>query len=284
MMGPIFYVYEHWRPDNDVVFYVGKGRDRRAYWMSNRNNHHKRIQAKLKAAGLKLEIRFIATALTEEAAYELEKSRIKELRAKGIILTNRTDGGEGAVGYVQSLETRKKIGDASRGKPRPQWLKEHLRIVHTGRVISPESREKISKARANLSAEVRAKYAAAQRGRRYSQETRNKISLAGIGRKQSEESKARRSVANKRQKWTPEQAARFYEAMKKPKSEETKAKIKAARAKQVFSPETRAKMSAAAKGRKCSPQHIQKMVLSRVLNRLFADLRSSREVQYGLRL
>jgi hypothetical protein len=31
MTAKKFYVYEHWRPDKDVCFYVGKGHGRRAY-------------------------------------------------------------------------------------------------------------------------------------------------------------------------------------------------------------------------------------------------------------
>lgn len=47
-----FYVYEHWRPDKDICFYVGKGKGRRANVMYGRGSHHERIQAKLKRLGM----------------------------------------------------------------------------------------------------------------------------------------------------------------------------------------------------------------------------------------
>lgn len=31
-----FYVYEHWRPDTGVCFYVGKGKEKRAWDMKRR--------------------------------------------------------------------------------------------------------------------------------------------------------------------------------------------------------------------------------------------------------
>jgi hypothetical protein len=37
-----FYVYEHWRPDVDLPFYVGKGKGGRA-WENDRNNLQKLV-------------------------------------------------------------------------------------------------------------------------------------------------------------------------------------------------------------------------------------------------
>ena len=39
-----FYVYEHWRPDRDECFYVGKGKGGRANVMYGRNRHHEAVQ------------------------------------------------------------------------------------------------------------------------------------------------------------------------------------------------------------------------------------------------
>jgi hypothetical protein len=95
-----FYVYEHWRPDKDVCFYVGKGSDIRAYNMSNRKPHHKAIRKKLTAMGLSIEIRIFANGLTEDEAFDVERFRISQLRSQGIKLSNLTDGGEGVSGLT----------------------------------------------------------------------------------------------------------------------------------------------------------------------------------------
>lgn len=51
----IFYVYEHWRPDKNVCFYVGKGKRNRAWHMFHRSRWHRSITSKLTALGLALE-------------------------------------------------------------------------------------------------------------------------------------------------------------------------------------------------------------------------------------
>lgn len=61
-----YYVYEHWRPDKDVCFYVGKGKKYRAYDMkTGRSGYHGNIQAKLARMGMCVEIRLVADGLSE---------------------------------------------------------------------------------------------------------------------------------------------------------------------------------------------------------------------------
>lgn len=93
-----FYVYEHWRTDRDECFYVGKGMGSRAYKMNCRNRHHKAIQAKVIREGCAIEVRIVASALTEEEAFTLEIERIAFWRSKNIDLANLTNGGEGPSG------------------------------------------------------------------------------------------------------------------------------------------------------------------------------------------
>jgi hypothetical protein len=59
-MRKIFYVYEHWRPDKDVCFYVGKGKDGRANVFSRKNAHYNSIVAKLARLGMCVEVRLVA--------------------------------------------------------------------------------------------------------------------------------------------------------------------------------------------------------------------------------
>ena len=117
--GGRFYVYEHWRLDRDECFYVGKGSGRRAYDMSCRNKHHSAIQAKLNRIGSALEVRIVASGLSEEEAFSLEVKRIKYWNEAGADLANRTYGGEG-VRYPKSEAHKAKLAEITRNMPQAQ--------------------------------------------------------------------------------------------------------------------------------------------------------------------
>ena len=102
-----FYVYEHWRLDRDECFYVGKGKGKRAYRMRDRNPHHCAIMNKLSRDGSGMEVRMVATGLTEEDAFSLEVERIAFWRKVGADLANLTNGGEGTSGLPS--KNRKKV-------------------------------------------------------------------------------------------------------------------------------------------------------------------------------
>lgn len=102
-----FYVYEHWRLDRDECFYVGKGMKNRAYKMRDRNAHHCAIVAKLSREGSGMEVRMVATGLTEDEAFALEVERIAFWREAGADLANLTNGGEGVSGLP--AYNRKKV-------------------------------------------------------------------------------------------------------------------------------------------------------------------------------
>ena len=204
----IFYVYEHVRPDRGCdgeVFYVGKGKGRRANILSGRNLHHTAIQRKLSRIGLCVEVRLVATMLTEDEAFALEMERIAFWRADGCDLANLTDGGEGCSGAKQSEATKAKKRAALVGKPRPEdhrvamrgvpkspAHKEKLRASSTGRVVSPETRAKMSAKRRGKprSPEACRKASESQKGRPKSPEAVAKVAAALRGRKRSAESVA----------------------------------------------------------------------------------------------
>lgn len=95
-----YYVYQHVRLDTEAVFYVGKGRDKRAYTKSGRSQYWQNIVGK---AGHRVEI--VHAQLTEQESLDLEVETIAKYRAQGYTLCNMTDGGEGSSGYVTSAET-----------------------------------------------------------------------------------------------------------------------------------------------------------------------------------
>jgi NUMOD3 motif len=118
-----FYVYEHWRPDTNVCFYVGKGKKNRAFYLRQRNKHHTSVVSKLISMGFTVDVRIIKSQLTEKEALKLEMERINLYGMSS--LTNFTLGGEGTSGLIHSEETRKKMSISQRKRaPRPPYSEE----------------------------------------------------------------------------------------------------------------------------------------------------------------
>ena len=103
MVNPIrFYTYAYLRVDR-TPYYIGKGKGNRAY---------KKEKGEIKPPKDKSRIIFLKQNLTEEEAFKHEKYIIAVFGRKDLgtgILHNKTDGGDGASGYVFSEETRKKM-------------------------------------------------------------------------------------------------------------------------------------------------------------------------------
>lgn len=200
-----FYAYEHTRNDTGAVFYVGKGRGRRAGATYNRNIHWRRVVAKAGGFG----IRLIADAVDEELALLTEMERIDQLRKIGVKLCNLTDGGEGTSGVFPNEETRRKMSAANSGERHPMFgkpvsesTKQKLRAANTGKTLSAEARAKVSAATLGRkeSAETRLKKSKAlsgRKGKKPSAETRLKMSQASKGKTKSETMRKRLSEARR---------------------------------------------------------------------------------------
>lgn len=154
MSKNIFYVYEHWRPDKNVCFYVGKGKGKRAFDSLHRGPHHKNIIAKLAQSGFPFNVRFVGTNLTEGEAFEKEIERIAFWRSLNVDLVNRTNGGEGPSGYVQSIDHRNKKTAAIKthrqtpdGKALLAKMLAAAIAANTGRPLKAETRLKMSRTR-----------------------------------------------------------------------------------------------------------------------------------------
>ena len=115
----IYYVYEHWRLDEDVCFYVGKGKKKRAYSRNNRNDDWWKVVNYLEENGFAYEVRIVISGISETDSLNIERSRISFWRSYGIILTNGTAGGQGSSGLVHSEETKQKIRLKKIGVPSP---------------------------------------------------------------------------------------------------------------------------------------------------------------------
>lgn len=100
----MFYVYEHIRNDTNAIFYVGKGKNERAYRVNDRNEYWKNIVNKTGYT-----VRFVVKDVYEELAYLVEQERIDQLKRLGIKLANINAGGAG-------------VGS---GDKHPMWGKPH---------------------------------------------------------------------------------------------------------------------------------------------------------------
>lgn len=94
-MASIYYVYIHKTKDSDEIFYVGKGKHKRAYSRCGRNKFWKNIELK---HGFTVE--FLAKDLSELDALAMEIDIIASLKPRA----NLTLGGQGTSGYKHSPE------------------------------------------------------------------------------------------------------------------------------------------------------------------------------------
>lgn len=232
-----FYIYEHWRPDKDVCFYVGKGCGRRSKVLYARGMHHERIARKLIRLGMPIEVRVVCKGLSETKAFILETKRIAYWRSIGIKLINRTDGGEGPSGYKMSISHKRMLLIANKGRSRPTEVREKISKSLTGRKYSLERCLNISKG---------------HKGKTISEDHRRKISISlkrALASPEVREKIRQRSLGKKKSQHFCDFMSKLHKGKKV--SEETKDKIRRARAKQVIKHSESAKlnMSIAAKKR-----------------------------------
>jgi hypothetical protein len=241
-----FYVYIHRLEGQELPFYIGKGRGRRAWKTDRRSQYWKNI---VKEGRLSVEI--VQNALTEKEAFELERLLIKQYgrRQYGGCLCNLTDGGEGGSGMVMSEEAKAKLAAAARGKP----------AHNKGVPLSDETKQKLS-----ASLKGRPGPWTGKKRPSPSEETRKKMSEAHkgknnhfYGRHHSDESKVLISEAKRRKKGQP-------------LSEEHKQALKEANTGKKLSEEHRRKLSEAHKGqvpynkgKKLTEEHKLKLSLAK---------------------
>lgn len=122
------YVYRHIRLDKNVPFYIGIGTDEsfaRSRERCRRNKLWNKIAAKTEH---KVQILFDDLTWEEAKQKEIEFIALYGRIDKGLgSLSNLTDGGDGTLGAIVSKEKR-----------------ELFSRVHSGKIHSPEVREKIS--------------------------------------------------------------------------------------------------------------------------------------------
>jgi hypothetical protein len=141
-----FYVYLHYRLDNNEPFYVGKGSGYRSHSRVGRNQYWHNVVNKY---GYRVEI--FQTFEDEQEAFDYERDGIAALKEAGYYLTNLTTGGEGTSGHVTTDETKAKISAAHKGKLVTAETKVKLSISLKGKSRSPLTSNHKAKISASLS-------------------------------------------------------------------------------------------------------------------------------------
>jgi hypothetical protein len=152
----IYYVYAYLREDF-TPYYIGKGKDRRAYQEHKRSNGADLLPKDISR------IVIIEENLSEESAFELEKTLILRYGRKDLgtgILQNMTEGGEGnrRFGWHHSDASKQKMSEYRKGKkigpnsvpspligvPRSDMTKNKISEKLKGRVIGDNTLKSIS--------------------------------------------------------------------------------------------------------------------------------------------
>jgi DNA-binding transcriptional regulator YiaG len=138
------YLYRHIRLDKNEPFYIGIGSDdiyQRANSKTHRNNHWKSITS---ITDYRVEILFDDITYEFAKEKEIEFIQIHKRKEDGGTLCNITLGGDGCLGLVHTEEARKKMGNPNKGKTISDWHKQKISEFHTGKVVSEETRKKMS--------------------------------------------------------------------------------------------------------------------------------------------
>lgn len=149
----MFYTYAHYTADTNQLFYIGKGKGKRAYLTTNRNRWwHNKVK---KHNGFTVQL--LATWNTEKEALEHEKFLIDCFDATGTFLVNiQKSIGKETEGRKLSKETRQKMSDAGIKRWNEFSIEEKNKKIelfsklHKGQKKTKEHRKNLSKARIGL--------------------------------------------------------------------------------------------------------------------------------------
>lgn len=116
-----FYVYAHYTADTNELFYIGKGKNKRAWQANGKNRSNYWHNIVNKHQGFRVEI--LLDKLDEASSYNEEAKLVEQHSPRA----NIAKGGHGPIGVTRSAETRNKIS-----------------IAQSGRLLSEETKKRIS--------------------------------------------------------------------------------------------------------------------------------------------
>lgn len=231
-----YYTYAYLREDR-TPYYIGKGKDDRAYKKSGRPCGVPKDKSR---------IIFLKKNLTEEEAFNHEIYMIAVLGRKDLgtgILHNRTDGGEGVSGLIHTEETKRKISKSNKGENNYFYGKSH----------TEETKKKLSEANKGKNHYLY--------GKSHTEETRKKLSEItkgennpNYGKPRSEETRRKISEALKGEN-NPNYGKSLSEETKRKLSDSKKGKNNPNYGKSL-SEETKRKMSEAKKNKSVKKENI----------------------------
>jgi hypothetical protein len=136
-----------------------------------------------------------------------ERWHIADARARGVRLTNGTDGGDGAPGLVFPESAKEILREkATRRFQEHGFTPEHLAAIRAG--VAARGRDWITE-------EWREKKRIAGTFRRHNADSRAKMSAAKLGKKRSVESRRKQSEVMRGRKQSPEHIAKRAEARRR---------------------------------------------------------------------
>jgi hypothetical protein len=127
--------------DTKEPFYVGKGKDQRAYKTTGRSKFWHNVVNKHG-----FEVIIVKENLTEEESFLLEQKLVNEYGRKDLgtgILVNLTNGGEGVAGKIYSSAEREFISNTMKSYYETPENREKRKVIAKEVNARPEVREKI---------------------------------------------------------------------------------------------------------------------------------------------
>jgi len=155
-----YYAYLHARPTGDTalsIFYVGKGKGKRARELNRSNPHHRNIVEKYGCENIRIST---IPCSSEKIALELEVGLIKRLTRMGVSLANKTSGGDGVSGYKHTTEWKEYHSSLMKGRQSPtkgvaKSAEHAAKIAETLRKTTPwRGRKHTDEARAKMGANL----------------------------------------------------------------------------------------------------------------------------------
>lgn len=178
-----------------------------------------------------------------ESLEELNKKEIEYIKNNNSISPNGYNAAHGGDNYEKTDETRRKIGEASKGRVVTDETRKNMSIARKGRKPTEETIQRMRDA---------------QKGRIVTEEAKQKLREANLGKKQSADTIAKRSITLKGVCWSD---AKRQSMLGRKNTEETKRKMSESQKGRVFSEETKRKMSEAKKSqRKLSDEQIAEII------------------------